>query len=292
MMRKTLILVALAATALPVPVLAQGRPAPPMAAPVDPAVAALRDAALKDDVAYDIVEGITTEVGPRLAGTEAEARARAWGVAKLTALGFKNVRIETYQMPVWVRGEESATILSPFPQPLRLAALGNSGATPKGGLTAELVYFESFAALQAAPDESLKGKIAFVSNAMVATQDGSSYGTFSSARFVGPNVAAKKGAAAILVPTGSLLFLSKASELVASRLFVLKMALIAAAVRSWISPIRMATWSIPADAGGRVSARSRRDRKVSRVSWVRTSPSRICTESRPSADSSALRTSS
>ena len=69
-------------------------------------------------------------------------------------------------------------------------------------------------------------------------------------------------------------------------------ALIAAAVRSWISPIRMATWSTPADAGGRVSARSRRDRKVSRVSWVRTSPSRICTDSRPSADSSALRTSS
>lgn len=198
-MRKTLILAALAATALPLPVFAQGRAAPPMAAPVDPAVAALRDAALKDDVAYDIVEGITTEVGPRLAGTEAEARARAWGVAKLTALGFKNVRIETYQMPVWVRGEETATIISPFPQPLRLAALGNSGATPKGGLTAEIVYFANFAALQAAPDGSLKGKIAFVSNAMVATQDGSSYGTFGAARFVGPNVAAKKGAAAILV---------------------------------------------------------------------------------------------
>lgn len=198
-MRKTLILAALAATALPLPVFAQGRAAPPMAAPVDPAVAALRDAALTDDVAYDIVEGITTEVGPRLAGTEAEARARAWGVAKLTALGFKNVRIETYQMPVWVRGEETATIISPFPQPLRLAALGNSGATPKGGLTAEVVYFANFAALQAAPDGSLKGKIAFVSNAMVATQDGSSYGTFGAARFVGPNVAAKKGAAAILV---------------------------------------------------------------------------------------------
>ncbi len=28
------------------------------------------------DVAYDLVEGMTTEVGPRLAGTEQEARAR------------------------------------------------------------------------------------------------------------------------------------------------------------------------------------------------------------------------
>ena len=67
----------------------------------------LRDAALTDDVAYDIVEGLTTEVGPRLAGTDAEARARTWAAAKLKALGFKNVRIETYQMPVWVRGEET-----------------------------------------------------------------------------------------------------------------------------------------------------------------------------------------
>ena len=34
------------------------------------------EAGLKDDVAWDIVEGLTTEVGPRQAGTEAEARAR------------------------------------------------------------------------------------------------------------------------------------------------------------------------------------------------------------------------
>ena len=80
------------------------RPALPPA-PLTPAeVAALREAALKDDYAWDITEGLTTEVGPRLAGTEAEARARAWAVAKLKAMGFANVRVETFDMPVWVRG--------------------------------------------------------------------------------------------------------------------------------------------------------------------------------------------
>lgn len=162
-------------------------------------VARLRDAALKDDVAWDIVEGLTTEVGPRQAGTEAEARARSWAVARLTALGFKNVRIEPYQMPTWVRGEETAEVVSPFPQPLRLAALGNSGATPAKGLVAPVIFFKTFADLQAAPDGSLKDRIAFVSNAMVATQDGSSYGTYGPARFVGPAVAARKGAAAIVI---------------------------------------------------------------------------------------------
>lgn len=198
----------LLATALLAPALATAQ-VPPAAigkyveqsqgAGVAPEVARLRDAALKDDVAWNIVEGITTEVGPRMPGTEAEARARSWSVAKLTALGFKNVRIEPFQMPVWVRGEETAEVVAPFPQKLRLTALGNSGATPASGLTAPIAFFKSFADLQAAPDGSLAGKIAFVSNAMVATQDGSSYGTFGPARFVGAGVAAKKGAAAIVI---------------------------------------------------------------------------------------------
>jgi hypothetical protein len=98
-----------------------------------------------------------------------------------------------------VRGIETAEVVSPFPQPLRLTALGGSGATPPKGVTAEIVYFASFGDLQSAPEGSLKGKIAFVSNAMIATQDGSSYGSFGLARFVGPNVAAKKGALAIVI---------------------------------------------------------------------------------------------
>ena len=171
-------------------------PVPPK---VDARVAALRDAALKDDVAYDIVEGLTTEVGQRLAGTEAEARARTWSVAKLRSLGFRNVRIETYRMPVWVRGEESAAILSPVPQKLVVAALGNSGATPTGGLEAEVVVFPTYADLANAPDGSLAGKIVYVGNTMAATQDGSSYGAAGPARFTGPGVAARKGAAAIVI---------------------------------------------------------------------------------------------
>ena len=72
--------------------------------------------------ALNIVEGLTTEIGPRLAGTEAEARAREWGVKKLKALGFKNVRIETFMMATWARGEEHAEIVSPFPQKMQVTA--------------------------------------------------------------------------------------------------------------------------------------------------------------------------
>jgi hypothetical protein len=159
----------------------------------------LRDAALKDEIAYDIVEGLTTEVGPRPAGTDSEARAREWAVRRLKALGFANVHVETYDMPVWVRGEEQAEIVSPFPQKLVLTALGNSGATPPGGLTAQVIGFDSLAALEAARDSDVRGKIVFVTHAMTATQDGSQYGFFGGVRRTGPSVASRKGAAAIVI---------------------------------------------------------------------------------------------
>ena len=131
--------------------------------------------------------------------TEAEARARTWAVKKLGALGFSNPRIEEFQMPTWIRGEETASVLSPFPQKLVIAAIGNSGSTGDAGLEAEVAYFPTLNDLIAVPDGSLKGKIAFVSHAMERTQDGSSYGAFGKARFNGPNIAAQKGAAAILI---------------------------------------------------------------------------------------------
>lgn len=173
--------------------------APSLAQSVPPEVAKLRKQALKDDHAYDIVEGLTTEVGPRLAGTEAEARARDWAVRKLKSMGFANVRVETFDMPVWIRGEEKAWITAPFPQPLAVTALGNSGATPVQGIEGELVGFSTLDELKAAPDSAVRGKIVFVDHQMPRTQDGSSYGFFGGPRREGPTIASRKGALAIVV---------------------------------------------------------------------------------------------
>ena len=174
------------------PLAAQSIPAPDK-------IAALRDAALADDYAWDITEGLTTEVGQRLAGTEAEARARDWAVRKLTAMGFANARIESFDMPVWVRGAESAEILAPFPQKMVVAALGNSASTGPGGITGEIAAFDSVDALRAAPDAAVRGKIVFIDHRMTPTQDGSSYGQFGAARRQGPTIASKKGAIGIVV---------------------------------------------------------------------------------------------
>lgn len=153
----------------------------------------------EDELAWDFVEGITTEVGPRQAGTEAEARGRAWALQWLRAQGFARVAEEPYTMPTWVRGEEEAEIVSPFPQRMRIAALGNSAATPPEGLTAEVVPFMSHADLEAAPEGSLAGKIAFISHEMRPTQDGSGYSFAGPVRWTGPALAASKGAVAAVI---------------------------------------------------------------------------------------------
>ena len=172
------------------------------AAPHD--VEKLREAALKDRIAYDIVEDLTTEIGPRLAGTEAEARARDWAVKRLKAMGFANVRVEEFDMPVWMRGEEKAEIVGANPQPIVLTALGNSGATPAQGIEAEIVGFDSVTDLTAAPAEKVRGKIVFVTHRMAKTQDGSSYGYFGPVRRTAPSIASQKGAAAIVIrPLGT-----------------------------------------------------------------------------------------
>ncbi len=198
-MNRTLPLAALLLAASPLAAQPAVAPTPEPPVTIDPMVAALRDSALKDDYAWDITEGLTTEVGQRMAGTAAEARARSWAVAKLKSMGFANVRVDPFTMPVWVRGAESATILSPFPQKLVIAALGNSASTPPGGLEGELIGFDSLDALKAAPDSAVRGKIVFVSHAMKPTEDGSSYGIFGGPRRQGPTIASRKGAIAIVI---------------------------------------------------------------------------------------------
>ena len=148
-----------------------------------------------DTIAWDFVEGITTEVGPRQAGTEAEQRGRDWAVKWLNAQGFKNVADEPFMMDTWVPGElASAHIISPFPQPFQVTPLGGSASTGAGGIEAEVVYFETIDDLVAAPEGSLAGKIAYISHSMTPTQDGSQYGFAGPARWVGASIAASKGA--------------------------------------------------------------------------------------------------
>jgi len=155
--------------------------------------------ALNDPAAFNFVESLTTEIGQRLAGTEAHRRAVAWAETRLKQAGFENVHSEPFTFPAWIRGAESAEIVGLVPQHLAVTALGGSIATDADGIEAEISLFRTYDDLLAAAPGSLDGKIAVVTQRMVRAQDGSGYGAANQIRRRGPSEAARRGAVAYLL---------------------------------------------------------------------------------------------
>jgi hypothetical protein len=156
----------------------------------------LRERALADDTGWKVIESLTTEVGPRLAGSEADARAVEWAKAKFKALGFDKVWTEPVTFPKWERRGEHADVLGAHAQPLVLTALGGS---PGGTVEGEVVRFADLDALKAAPAGSLAGKIAFVDYQMQPYRDGHDYRNGGGIRHSGPSEAIRKGAIGFLM---------------------------------------------------------------------------------------------
>jgi hypothetical protein len=147
--------------------------------------------------AYSIVESLTTDIGPRLAGSHNFERAMDWAQARFKSLGYDRVYREPVTFKVWERRHESGEVVGPSPQKLALTALGGTVGT-NGPLEAEVVEFATIDALKAAPAGSLDGKIAYVSNRMERFRDGHGYSPAVKARS-GASDAGGKGAIAYLI---------------------------------------------------------------------------------------------
>lgn len=161
--------------------------------------AALRERALGDGLAWSLVESLVTEVGPRPAGSEADARAVAWALGQGRRLGLSAVRAEPVPLRIWQRGPSEARLTAPHPRSLVMAALGNSAATPENGLEAELAVYPDLAALRADDSGRARGRIVFIDQRMERTIDGRGYGQAVQARTLGPVEAARKGALALVL---------------------------------------------------------------------------------------------
>ncbi len=156
-------------------------------------VSTLRDKALTDTTAYDITESLTSEVGARLSGSEGDAKAVKWAIAKFKELNFDKVYTEPVIINKWVRGVETAEIISPYPHQIKITALGGSNPTPKKGITGEIVHFKSLQELKDADASLVKGKITFISDKMERTRNGSGYGKVNGGRYYAGSITAEKG---------------------------------------------------------------------------------------------------
>jgi hypothetical protein len=159
----------------------------------------LRDRALAESDAWQHAWSLTTEVGPRPAGSAGDRAAVAWALTRLAEIGFDEIRPQAVEVSAWERGTAEARITRPFPQPLVATALGRSVGTPENGIEAPVVRFESLAALEAAKPAEVRGRIVFIDERMERKQDGSGYGPAVQKRSRGPSVAAERGAVALVI---------------------------------------------------------------------------------------------
>ncbi len=173
------------------------------------AMAKLRDAALTDSYALDELRHLTDNIGPRLSGSTQAQAAVEYVAGEMRKLGAE-VTLEKTAVPHWVRGEETAELVS-WPgmaqgttQKVILTALGSSVATPKEGLTAEVVVADSWADLKKLDPAACAGKILLLNekfDKQLAAQEGGlySYGEAVEYRAAAPGAGALMGAAAVLV---------------------------------------------------------------------------------------------
>lgn len=161
--------------------------------------ASLRDNALKQSQAYATVASLTSEVGPRLAGSPGDRAAVAWAITRLQDLGFENVHAEKVVVPHWDRGSTRVEISTPFPQPLVATALGGSIGTGSDGIEAPVIAVKNLDGLASLKPAEVEGKIVYFGQRMERTRDGSGYGKAVRVRYGAAIAAAKLGAVGVLI---------------------------------------------------------------------------------------------
>ena len=112
---------------------------------------------------YKNEEYLCKKIGARLTGSANAQKAVEWTRDLMKSYGFDTVYLQDVMVPYWVRGEKevarvSSTIESTS---VDIVALGGSIATPKEGISAEIVEVTSFDELKKMGKEKVAGKIVF-----------------------------------------------------------------------------------------------------------------------------------
>src|SRR5215469_1956828 len=153
----------------------------------------LIDAAMVDEGGMEKLSYLCDRIGNRLSGSVGLEKAIAWAAAQMNHDGLVNVATPRVKVPHWVRGNESAALMEPVSKQLTMLGLGGSVATPKKGITADVIPVSSF------EDLERKGKPAIDAKIVLFNVPYESYGRTVLYRTAGASRAARLGAIAVLV---------------------------------------------------------------------------------------------
>lgn len=155
--------------------------------------------ALRDSAAYKRLGLLVDRFGHRMTGSQSLERAIDWIVDEMKRDGFENVRKEPVTVVNWVRGEESAELISPRRMKIHMMGLGRSVGTSVLGIRAPVLVVRSFAELRARATDA-RGKIVLFNVPFDTTiPPFTAYGRAVVYRAVGADSASALGAVAMLV---------------------------------------------------------------------------------------------
>jgi len=161
------------------------------------ALSAVAGAAAMESHTYEYLEEVSDDIGGRVTGSAEAAKAIAWGVEKMKAIGLENVHTESFQLfRGWKRISADAEIVSPIQRRVMIDSLGWVGSTPAGGVEAEVVPVNLYQM-----DEELKNSSAWRGKVLLTISNGTNApGSFDRVikflRFI--RVAQEAGAAAVI----------------------------------------------------------------------------------------------
>lgn len=142
---------------------------------------------------WDGLEKLVDSFGPRMSCTEALDKATDYAVDSMKKSGFENVHTDDVVAPKWIRGYEKAGLVLPWKHDLPILGLGSTVGTPRGGIIADVIAYESFEEFEPIPAEQVQGKI------VVFVPKWEGYGKTVLYRSNAASVAARKGAVAALI---------------------------------------------------------------------------------------------
>src|ERR1700733_5399614 len=109
------------------------------------ALVAIAGAGDMESHAYQDLEELSDDIGARVTGSPDAARAIAWGVVKMKAIGLENVHTEPWKISRgWTRISAEAELVAPIHRKLMVDSLGWVGSTPPAGAEADLVAVNGY----------------------------------------------------------------------------------------------------------------------------------------------------
>ena len=160
------------------------------------------NAALTQGQSYEWLRDLTSNIGGRLSGSPEAAKAVVWGEKVMKEVGLDSVWLQPVMVPHWVRGEKEVAnySINGIQKNVPICALGFSIATPKNGITGEVIEVKS---LKEAEEmgEKLRNKIVFFNGAFDNTLINTfkAYGGCVGQRYSGARICGQFGAKGVIV---------------------------------------------------------------------------------------------